>query len=728
MKRPFQSSMRISGRALGYWGSQSISSDSSAMFELVKNAKDADASYVEISFENADKQDGRIIVRDDGHGMTKERIDTVWMVAGTDDRRQNRKSKGGRAVLGEMGIGRFSCERLAEKTTMRSYPLDDADMVEMVFDWKKYEERGVTMDAVLHNGYVEPKSDPDKQGLELTLEGLKSLWPRDRIEELAKDLGGYILPQGISEKGDFEIRLTVNGSELVKSGGIPSSYQNAAPLTLRAVYNGDVITVKIVDKMDGTAKTPKTPSIPSIKVGEKKCGPFTLALYFYPRDKGGATKWQKHYASVLREMTIGEFLKKYSGVYLYRDGAWVKPYGGKNDWLHLESRRVQRRSKIGLTQVFGTVDISYDKNSDIRPTAHREVLQDNEALDDLVELVTASVSELEKYRENIPRENGPGTTTRPDTMATNNLDQILETCKGKSEIAASDVTRIAHLAKAARAHIKDATGAKANEDEEGRDVRRHELNVLSIGLVASYVASEIASSLKSTISVLSDARKMMDSTDFSKPLPKEVVDQGFGWLESLESDSSKIMHFAKYVNEMSSQLAEARQNDRRESQIQIADMWNDVVDGISVSSHLPDLVINRVFDPPDLCVRFSKMDLKSVLSHLLTNAIKSIKNAGDVRQIIQIDAKHNGKNLVIKISDTGEGITLKDKDHVFHPFVTTGRAKDDVVSGHGLGLSITKKILEQYEGSDIHPRSPGDLGPGATFTVTIPARHAKKVV
>lgn len=717
--------MRISGRALGYWGSQSISSDTSAMFELVKNAKDADASYVEISFEDADKQGGRIIVRDDGHGMTKERIDAVWMVAGTDDRRQNRKSKGGRAVLGEMGIGRFSCERLAEKTTMRSYPLDNADMVEMVFDWKKYEEHGVTMDAVLHNGYVEPKSDPDKHGLELALEGLKSTWSRDRINKLAKDLGGYILPQGISDKGDFEIRIIVNGSQLGKGGGIPSSYQNAAPLTLRAVYNGDTITVKIIDKMGGSTKTP---SIPPINVGEKKCGPFTLALYFYPRDKSGATKWQKYYASVLHDISIGKFLKEYSGVYLYRDGAWVKPYGGKNDWLHLESGRVQQRSKIGLTQVFGTVDISNDKNSGIRPTAHREVLQDNEALDDLVKLVTASVSELEKYRKNLPRENGRGTTERPGAMATNNLDMILETCKGKSEIAASDVTRITRLAKTARAHIKDATGAKAVEDEEGQDVRRHELNVLSIGLVASYVASEIASSLKSTISVLSDARKMMDSTDFSKPLPKEVVDQGFGWLESLESDSSKIMHFAKYVNEMSSQLAEARQKDRPEPQIRIADMWNDVVDGISVSSELPDLVINHVFDPPDLCVRFSKMDLKSVLSHLLTNAIKSIKNSGDVRQMIQIDAKHNNKSLVIKVSDTGEGITLKDKDDVFHPFVTTGRAKDDVVSGHGLGLSITKKILEQYEGSDIRPDSPGDLGRGATFTVTIPARHAKRVV
>ena len=714
--------MKISGRALGYWGSQSISSDSSAMFELVKNAKDADASYVEISFENADKSDGSITVRDDGHGMTRERIDAVWMVAGTDDRRRNRRSKAGRAVLGEMGIGRFSCERLAERTVMRSYPEGDDNMVEMAFDWKKYEAEGVTMDAVFHDGHIETKDDPNRHGLELVLEGLKSAWGENRINKLAEDLGGYILPRGIRDEGDFEIRITSNGNNVGGTGGIRTAYLSAAPLKLRAAYDGETITINITDKMDGPAKTP---SVPPIEAGEKRCGPFVLQLYFYPRDRGGKTKWKKYYAGLLRDIGIGDFLGRYSGVYLYRDGAWVKPYGGKNDWLRLESRRVQRRSKIGLTQVFGKVDITNDENRGIRPTAHREVLQDNEALDDLVDLITASVSELEKYRDSLPK--GSETTTGQTTMATHNLDQILEMCKGKSPVATSNIDHIAHLAKTAKAQIKGAAGTKANEDEESRALRQHELNVLSIGLVTSYVAREITSSLKNTIRVLSDARKMMDTTDFSEPLPKDVVDRGFGWLGQLEADSSRVMHFTRYVNEMSSQLAEVRRADRPQPQIRIKDMWDDVVEGISVLSELPNVKIETTLEPSDLCIRFSSLDLKSVLSHLVTNAIESIKKTSDPRQIIRIDAKHSGKNLLIKISDTGEGITIN-RDEIFLPFITTSRAHDDVVSGWGLGLPIAKKILEQYDGSTIDAASPGDLGRGATFTVTIPGRHAKKVV
>ena len=714
--------MKISGRALGYWGSQSISSDSSAVFELVKNAKDADASHVEISFEDADKKGGRIVVRDDGHGMTKERIDTVWMVAGTDDRSRNRRSKAGRAVLGEMGIGRFSCERLAEKTIMRSYPEGDVDMVEMSFDWKKYEENGVTMDAVFHDGHIETKDDKNRHGLELVLDGLKSSWDWNRITKLAEDLRGYILPRGIRDEGDFEIRINSNGRSVGGSGGIRTAYLSAAPLKLKAVYDGKTIAIKITDKMDGSTKTP---FIPSIEIGEKKCGPFTLNLYFYPRDKGGKSKWTKYYAGLLRDIGIGDFLDQYAGVYLYRDGAWVKPYGGKNDWLHLESKRVQRRSKIGLTQVFGKVDITNDKNRGIRPTAHREVLQDNKALEDLAGLITDSISALEKYRESLPKERP--TTTGQTTMAAQNIGQILETCRGKSTMAESDIARIVHLAKTARVQIKEAAGTKADEDKESREIRQHELNVLSIGLVTSYVAREITSSLKNTIDVLSDARKMMDTTDFSVPLPNDMVKQGFGWLGSLEADSGRIMHFTRYVNEMSTQLAAAHREGHAQSQISIKETWDSVVDGISVASELPNVRILTQCDPPDLRVRFSSLDLKSVLSHLLTNAIESIKKADDPRQIIQIDARHNGKSLVIKITDTGEGLKIN-KDNMFLPFVTTSVARDDVVSGQGLGLSITRKILEQYDGATIDPASPGDLGRGATFTITIPGRHAKKVV
>ena len=723
MKGAFRSSIRISGRALGYWGSQSISSDPSAVFELVKNAKDADATYVEIAFENAGRKDGRITVRDDGDGMTREAIDKAWMVAGTDSRRRNRVSGRGRQVLGEMGIGRFSCERLAGMTTMRSYPRGGGDMVVMEFDWKEYEAQGVTMDQVLHEGRVEPKDDPGRHGLELVLEGLKSEWDRSKIESLSKELQRYILPRGIGGERDFAVRITVDGKDFAGKEGIRSSLLKIAPLKMAAKYDGQKIALKIADQMDGTAKNP---DMEPIDVGEKSCGPFELRLHFYPWDKGGEHKWKGYYDRVLKAAAVKEFLEQHSGVYLYRDGAWVKPYGARNDWLNLEGRRVQRRTKMGLTQVYCRVDITHDGNRGIRPTAHREVLQNNEALADLKKLIIDSVAELEKYRDRLPGRSGDvKPTARPRKMVANNIKQIRLACRNKETLSGQEISRIDALAKAAEAQNKDAERDSTDEDEEGREVARHELSILSIGLLASYMSREIASSLKSTADVLSSARRMMETADFARPLPGEAVEKLRGWLESLEADSGRITRFASYVNEMSSHLAGERPEGRQDPQIRIADMWRGVVDGVSVSTKLPDAKIDLAPDPDDLSVRFSGLDVRSVLSHLVANAVESIKKAGGPRQIIRLDASHGRTHLVMSISDTGTGITI-DKDRIFDPFVTTSRGGGGGASGQGLGLSIARRILEQSE-STIEAASPGKPGYSTTFTVKIPTKYAIRV-
>ena len=130
----FTSKIKVAGRAVEYWGSQSISSDASAIFELIKNSRDADATTVEIIFENTGIVGGTITVKDNGNGMSKKEVDGKWLIAGTDSKIVDTVSKGGRRVWGEMGIGRFSCERLAQKTTMISLPKDSGNQIVMNFD------------------------------------------------------------------------------------------------------------------------------------------------------------------------------------------------------------------------------------------------------------------------------------------------------------------------------------------------------------------------------------------------------------------------------------------------------------------------------------------------------------------------------------------------------------------------------------------------------------------
>ncbi len=77
---------KFSGKMARLLGRESVSSDVAALFELIKNAYDADAEKVDISFENftsKNKKNARIIIKDNGYGMNMDSIENKWMVIGT---------------------------------------------------------------------------------------------------------------------------------------------------------------------------------------------------------------------------------------------------------------------------------------------------------------------------------------------------------------------------------------------------------------------------------------------------------------------------------------------------------------------------------------------------------------------------------------------------------------------------------------------------------------------
>ena len=101
--------------------------------------------------------------------------------------------------------------------------------------------------------------------------------------------------------------------------------------------------------------------------------------------------------------------------------------------------------------------------------------------------------------------------------------------------------------------------------------------------------------------------------------------------------------------------------------------------------------------------------LEQVFVNLLLNAAQAIKEKGK----ITITTRKEGENVVIKISDTGCGISKTDLPHIFDPFFTT-KPRD---KGTGLGLSIVYNIVKQH-GGDIKVES--RKGVGTTFTITLP--------
>jgi two-component system sensor histidine kinase EvgS len=107
--------------------------------------------------------------------------------------------------------------------------------------------------------------------------------------------------------------------------------------------------------------------------------------------------------------------------------------------------------------------------------------------------------------------------------------------------------------------------------------------------------------------------------------------------------------------------------------------------------------------------------LKQILYNLLSNAIKFTPRGGS----IWLHAEDVGEQLLLTVSDTGVGISADDLRTLFRDFQQVGATGEGRAQGTGLGLALTKKLVELHGGT-IEVES--ELGEGSRFKVRLPHR------
>ncbi len=115
--------------------------------------------------------------------------------------------------------------------------------------------------------------------------------------------------------------------------------------------------------------------------------------------------------------------------------------------------------------------------------------------------------------------------------------------------------------------------------------------------------------------------------------------------------------------------------------------------------------------PADLTVRGGSLRLSQVLVNLLSNGVDAAENSA--KKQVRLTVSHDPESVIFTVEDSGDGITEKDKESIFDPFVT----QKDVGEGLGLGLSIAYNIVHDF-GGEIEIGA-SQLG-GAAFYVKLP--------
>ena len=153
---------------------------------------------------------------------------------------------------------------------------------------------------------------------------------------------------------------------------------------------------------------------------------------------------------------------------------------------------------------------------------------------------------------------------------------------------------------------------------------------------------------------------------------------------------------------------------KQQPEVNLRVLAKQVVTSLEPQARKAGVVINKDIPSPAPLLYVDPQRMKQVLNNLVTNAIKFTPPEGTVT----IQARdYNEQFVLISVVDTGFGIPVEDRQHVFERFYQSNHMQQSKMGGYGLGLSIARLIVEQHGGTIDFEST---MGKGTTFFFTAP--------
>jgi signal transduction histidine kinase len=203
----------------------------------------------------------------------------------------------------------------------------------------------------------------------------------------------------------------------------------------------------------------------------------------------------------------------------------------------------------------------------------------------------------------------------------------------------------------------------------------------------------------------------------------ELALAGYASQERMRDILERIERRTTELSELISdllRLARAREEvlrDERRGSIQTADVLQSVVQLMKTEADSKDLFLSVDIDSDLAPVQANPDRLKLVWTNLLSNAIKYTEPGG----IVGVTLKQTAEDVVGTVRDTGIGIPPEDLDRIFEEFYRTENARSVCPVGTGVGLSIVRRIIENW-GGKVWVES--EIGLGSKFIFTLPRADA----
>ncbi len=666
------SAFRLIGRDL-------ITDRITALFELVKNCYDANATEVTIQFKDAgiESPTNEICILDNGHGMSFEDIRDKWMVIGTSHKRRNPVSAPpfNRRCVGEKGIGRFAVDKLGDNLEIKTKQLSAEKWLSVKINWSEYQKSSEQEDSIklfteVENTYSYfPAKRDDKQGTRLTIQGLHDIWEKKDIIRLLREASRIVSPY---VQLTYPFRVHVIAEEYGIDAWSDEFKVEASDL---ATISGTITFDSNKGTQESLLFNPQTGQMEKREIGIKTFGGVSMQLYFF--DKNARVAFRKKYTN-----------EEIDGVKIYRDGIITTPFAEreaesdkKRDILGIDKRLWQDLfNKVGTREIIGIVNITKDGNPQIIDATNRQDFTDTPEYRDLKEFILLQIAAFDAYKVYVRSQRPSPVIERMDNVGkalselSTRLEHAIET---SSPQVAKQLQPLRQSVNQVAKNMEKAMNAQADDESERA---RHESVYLRI-------ASRQEDAINITHAVKTSMGKIRRQAGFFRDrFPNESLNEYF------ELYAKQIYYEMTQLDRATDELFDYSRLNMPFTDINIKQLLEYLLNSYQdkfAEEHIQ--LETRIED--NLVLNCNEMFFYDIVQNITDNAIKAMKGAE--KKIFRCTTKALKDKLVIDFSDTGCGIDVEKREWVFGLYNTTTAEQ----GGGGIGLYAVRLRVNALRGS-----------------------------
>lgn len=734
--------IRPYARLITMLGDQLIKNERIALVELIKNAYDADAEWVKVSFVNFNddftvNENSKIVIEDNGNGMNREIIEKHWLNPATPEKTKRKRIKSvtdkGRIIQGEKGIGRFAIFKLGKKVdictrrrlqNLEGEFIDEAEPFENVvsYDFTEYDEDFSSKDNANQELFIDELQvkfqqrnpvniikkkielgnlvkDRSPYGTVIEISALKTNWTKNRVDKIQTEVGKLqpIFSEEMLE--DFHVWIYKDNklyreNELYKEK-LLNCLNNKAVFRVTDGYYCEKER-KFKYKLNDISKELSFYELKGIDIFRSyfcddkgkvdplyltECGNFSFQFYIFDL-VASDTRYK------LDEKE--EKMVKEHRIYLYRDRVRVLPYGDPDDdWLKIDMSRGTKSAGYYLSndQVVGCVDISQKENPKLKDKTNREgLIDEGKALEDFINLLQVLLRyfrkiEYDKY------------------LIDKKKRREIENAKnGKPLDIIKDVKKKTEKDEGTQKLIESFEKSYKQEKQVYDDRIRKTENLAAVGLSVETASHDVMIVLKKALDQLHmiiDDLKLDGEVDKSKLLTQML---------SLENSMDLVNTQMKDIRLL---FPSAK---KRAKNISVCEILEKVNRLYRRPFEKNDINVKQESPEGDLEIKTTEAVLLQVFINLFDNALYWLNTIEGEKEICIII---NRKDMSIIFADNGPGIKEESEAYIFEAFYSE-KGED----GRGLGLYIARQLLNRYNYNISLVNDPNDkILSGANFCI-----------